>query len=189
MPSAQTSTTRPTCVLALDLATITGWALHRPGMQRPHFGTWKLKGSSRDIGARMESLRVKLNEHRATYGDFSHLVFEAQHVSAKMDIDVIACLLGLGGMAEWYAFKIGAKCFKVHIAQWRKHFLGRGSAFKDKGVPISAKELALRRCAEHGWHMSSADAAEACGILDYFLSLMEGYERPWRDAALMGSML
>lgn len=179
---------RPLNVLSLDLATNTGWALHKPGMSRPHFGAWRLPGRARDIGARMEALRLEFNAMRETYGDFSHMVFEAQHVSAKMDIDTIACLLALGGMTEWYAHRIGAKCLKVYIGQWRKHFLGTGGNFKDKGEKISAKELALRKCAEHGWHMSSSDAAEACGILDYFLSLIEGYERPWRDAALLGGL-
>lgn len=187
-PADPTLTTKPLRVLALDLATVTGWALHSPGMQRPHFGAWRLEGSVRDIGRRAEHLRQHMNELRTIYGDFSHMVFEAQHVSAKMDIDTVYCLMALGGMAEWFAFRVGAKCFKVHISQWRKHFLGRGSSFKDKGKPIDPKELALRKCAEHGWHMNSTDAAEACGILDYFLSLIEGYERPWRDAALLGGM-
>lgn len=181
-----TSTARPLCVLSLDLATVTGWALHRPGMQRPHFGSWHLPGDVRQIGRRAEALRKNLSDLRAIYGDFSHIVFEAQHVSNKMDIDTVYCLMALGGMTEWFAHRVGALCYKIHIASWRKHFLGRGSKFVEKGERISPKEVALRVCAEHGWHPDTPDAAEAAGILDYFLSLIDGYVRPWRDAALFG---
>lgn len=187
-------------MLALDLATNTGWALHKPGMERPHFGTWRLPGTARDVGVRLEALRLKLNELRQIYGDFSHVVFEAQHVPARrfnratgkmmggMDMDTLSCLIGLGAMVEWYSRRIWALCYKVPIGSWRKHFLGRGGSFTDRGQKISAKELAVRKCRDHGWFTDSHDAAEACGILDYFLTMIEGYDRPWRDLALLGGI-
>src|SRR3546814_13386099 len=56
--------------------------------------------------------------------------------------------------------------YKVHISEWRKHFLGRGGGFKkteDKKNYLPGhdpKELAIQRCAQYGWHTDIADAAE-----------------------------
>src|SRR3546814_16206710 len=81
--------------------------------------------------------------------------------------------------------------YKVHISEWRKHFLGRGGGFKkteDKKNYLPGhdpKELAIQRCAQYGWHTDIADAAEAVGILDFGLTMIPDYERPWRDALLM----
>jgi hypothetical protein len=174
--------------LALDLATTTGWALHQPGLERPFFGAIKLPGKPRDIGARMEALRVFLSDKHTIYQPTDY-IFEAQHVAAKMDIDTIAMLLGLGAMVEWFAHRAGARCLKVHISEWRKHFLGRGAGFKE----TSPKELAIRKCAEFGWHTDIADAAEACGILDFYMHLIaqadHDYQIPWRNKFFFGGLL
>lgn len=172
-------------VIALDLATTTGWALHTPGMERPFFGTVRLPGKAGDIGRRCEALRLFLADQHKMH-KLTHIVFEAQHVAAKMDIDTLCMLLALGGMAEWFAHRCGIRIFKSHISEWRKHFLGRGSGFKD----TSPKELAIRKCAEFGWYIDVHDAAEACGVLDHFLSMLPGDpQRPWRDANFMGAHL
>lgn len=188
-------------MLALDLATNTGWALHSPGMERPHFGAWRLPGTAREVGRRVEALRACIGGLREGYGELSHVVFEAQHVPGRkfnrvlgrmtggMDMNTLHCLIGLGAMTEWYAYRIGARCYKVNIGEWRKHFLGKGGNFVDRGQKISPKELAIRQCQQLGWFTDSEDAAEACGILDYFLTMIEGYQRPWRDAALFGGAL
>lgn len=173
--------------LALDLATTTGWAFHMPGMSDPHFGHFKLRGRPGQVGRQMNQLLEFIQETANTYGGINQIVFEAQHVAAKMNIDTIYMLICLGGTCELYAQWAGPQCqaWKVHISEWRKHFLGRGGHFMDKGQPIDAKELAIRRCADYGWHTNVADAAEACGILDYFLSLHPKYVRPWRDRILL----
>src|SRR3546814_9141638 len=74
------------------------------------------------------------------------------------------------------------------------YFLGRGGGFKkteDKKNYLPGhdpKELAIQRCAQYGWHTDIADAAEAVGILDFGLTMIPDYERPWRDALLMKTM-
>lgn len=171
--------------LALDLATTTGWAFHMPGMPNPHFGAFRLNGSPGQVGRKMDQLLGFMAETSDTYGGVDNIVFEAQHVAAKMNPDTVYMLFALAASVELFARWNGAKVWKAHIAEWRKHFLGRGSSFMDKGVKISAKELAIRRCADYGWHTDIADAAEACGVLDYFLSLHPKYVRPWRDRVLL----
>jgi hypothetical protein len=167
-------------VLALDLATVTGWALHKPDMQRPFFGAVKLLGSVGEVGKRADALERWLRgQHRLHR--FTHYVFEAQHVAAKMDIDTVYMLIALGGVVEKFAFQVGAHCYKVHISEWRKHFLGRGAGFGK----TNPKELAIQRCAQYGWYTDVHDAAEACGILDFFLTMIPAHPRPWRDAVFM----
>lgn len=185
-----------TCVVALDLATTTGWAWHRESMPRPFFGAFKLPGQPGEVGRPADALERWL---RQLYLDLkpsgapTHYFFEAQHISANINIDTVYRLICLGGVVEKFAFQTGAKVYKCHISEWRKHFIGRGSGFKrDKATKKylpgeDPKELAIQRCAEYGWHTDIADAAEACGILDFSLSLMgdDIHPRPWRDATLL----
>lgn len=140
----------------------------------------------------------------------THYFFEAQHIDMKTNIDTVYRLITLGGIVEKFAFQTMPKgqktpwVFKVHISQWRKHFIGRGAGFKrekiekvikgkTKLVPgkylpgEDPKELAIQRCGEYGWHTDIADAAEAVGILDYALTMIDGHPRPWRDELIMKS--
>lgn len=176
-------------VLALDIATTTGWALHHKGMERPFFGAFRLPGGTMAVGQQADALERWLRDMaiacRANGQPITHYFFEAQHLAAKVNIDTIYRLIALGGIVEKFAYQTNATtCLKVHISEWRRHFIGRGAAF-GKDDP---KQMAIARCAKYGWHMDVADAAEACGILDYALTLIPNYERPWRDKALMGGM-
>lgn len=190
-------------VLALDLATTTGWAWHAEGMPRPFFDAFRLPGDPKDIGQPADALEKFLREIFISTRDrglpITHWFFEAQHITPKINIDTAYRLMALGGIVEKFAWQVKPKdqrkawCYKVHISEWRKHFLGRGGGFKrgadGKYLPgHDPKELAIQRCGEFGWHTDIADAAEAIGILDYGLSMIDDYQRPWRDALLMKAM-
>jgi hypothetical protein len=188
-----------TSVLALDLATTTGWAWHLSGAPRPYFGSFKLPGEAQEVGRAADALERKLRKiftDTREAGRITHIVFEAQHIASKMNMDTVYKLIVLGGLVEKFAFQVGGiKIYKVQIQEWRKHFIGRGTGFKktaDKKRYLPGedpKELAVQRAASYGWHTDIADEAEACGILDYFISLMDIAEldhvRPWRDALLL----
>lgn len=177
-------------VLALDLATVTGWALHKPDMQRPFFGAIRMPGAPQENGRRLDTLERWLRDQYRMHR-FTHLVWESQHVAAQMDMTTVKLLLGLSAVAEKFAYQVGALSYEVHLSEWRKHFIGRGAGFKKtpdrkRYLPgHDPKELAIRQCARYGWHTDIADAAEACGILDYFLTMVPDHPRPWRDNALM----
>jgi len=191
-------------VIALDLATTTGWAVHRPGMPRPFFDAFVLGGGPGSIGQPCSELEAWLNEMWDAFepaGGISHFVFEAQHIADNMNPQNAYRLIGLGAIVEKFAYEKKALCYTCDIATWRKHFLGRGSGFKrekiwneKKGKFVKGpylpgedpKELAIQRCEQYGWHTDVHDAAEACGILDYMLSIIPDYHRPWRDRNLMG---
>lgn len=179
-----------TRVLALDLATVTGYALHVPGMERPFFGAIRMPGKPGENGRRFDTIERWLREKFILYR-FTHIVWESQHVAAQMDMNTVKLLLGLSSVCEKFAFQVGAQAFEVNLAEWRKHFIGRGAGFqktpdRKRYLPNhDPKELAIRQCAKYGWHTDIADAAEACGILDYFLTMVPDHPRPWRDNALL----
>jgi hypothetical protein len=178
---------RQATVLALDLATTTGWAWHRPGMSRPFFGAMRLPGDARETGKACDALERWLRDlfiALKPQGGISHIFYEAQHVGPKLNMDVLYKLIGLGATCEKFSFQTRGLVYRVNIAEWRKHFIGRGSGFRARGE--DQKELCIQRCAQYGWHTNVADAAEALGILDYSLTMIPGYVRPWRDNALMG---
>jgi hypothetical protein len=171
--------------LALDLATVTGWALHDVGMDKPHFGTLTLPYTPEEVGPPMAAIFNFLDEKHAIW-KFTDVVFEAQHMSAKMDMRVVYKLVAYGAAVELWCYDNGLRerCYQVHISTWRKHFLGVGNLKRDE-----AKIKCLAVCQRLGWNTVEADAAEAMGILDYFLSLNVAYERPWRDRMLAGGLV
>lgn len=194
-------------VLALDIATKTGWALHKPGMERPHFGVVPLPGKPGEIGVRMDALFRFLDDQHRMHG-LTDICMEAQHVPvaakpkfgkapppgeerrpiAQMNPDTLRMLLGLSALVEMYAVWIRARFFAAPISSWRKWFIGRGGQFRSTkpGVPdLDPKEMAIQRCQALGWFIEQPDAAEAAGILDFYLSRApEFFERPWRDRDL-----
>lgn len=188
-------------VLALDLATTTGWAAHSTGMGRPFFGSLDLSGPAGEVGEPALALwNFLLDQH--SMHNFTHVVYEAQHVAVtapkkgeprrQINIDTVNKLVALAGTVEMFTAACrrangpGSRLpatFKAHIGTWRKHFIGHGSLSK-----AIAKQRCIAACEEFGWDTFDHNAAEACGILDYFMTLLPGPDcRPWRDANFMVS--
>lgn len=187
-------------VVGLDLATVTGAAWHHPSMPRPFFEAFRLPGEARDIGKRCDYLERWLRDKYIQFkplGGISHFFVEEQHLGQVSDGKgrpkrtvnpaTIKLLAGLSATTQKFAYQVGAHCYEVGISEWRKHFLGIGAGFKARGE--DPKEMCIQRAAEYGWHTDVADAAEALGILDFSLTLIPDYDRPWRDKALMGGRL
>lgn len=199
-----------TGVLALDIATQMGWAFHKPGMERPHFGTLNLRGDPGKVGVPIKVLHEFLTDRHTMYGGITDFVFEAQHIgafgkkkkdvecphcgtavavttTAQIDINVVRKLISLGGHVEWFAEEVDARCFAVHIGTHRKHFCGRGNLNRE-----AAKMAAMDECRRLGLDPPDDNAAEAMGILDYYLSILKPagkpYHRPWRDTGLFAPL-
>ena len=151
-------------VLALDLATTTGWASGRPEGP-PEFGSVKFTGSRAQA---YRQLRTWLD---ATWNvrDFQPdlIVYESPAVpsimSGKTNIDTIKRLMGLAEhLEEWAEDKIELR--EASVSQVRAHFLGRNMKSKE------AKPLTIQRCHERGWRVSGEDEADACALWDYQVS-------------------
>lgn len=170
-------------ILALDLATKTGWALLDPRTpDRPFLGTVDCSGPPGEIGRAAEALRVFLADRHAMHGGLVHVVYEAQHIAGRVNANTAERLYGLATMAEWFAFKVNAECYKLHIGTWRKHAFGTGHMKR-----AEAKDRAMLECRALGFDPMNDNEAEAFFILDCFIAKRnkEGGNtpQPWRDNA------
>jgi hypothetical protein len=169
-----------TTALALDLSVkSTGFALWSPGQAKPACGTWELAPSI-DWAARAF---VRLHKNMMDVQRVSPIdviVFEEaippHRLHGMTNADTIAAAAGLASHAMSFAEALGIRWRPIGIAAWRRHFIGkmpRGTKTPD------LKAMAMRRCRELGFDAIKHDAAEACGLLDYQLS-MDGITPPWR---------
>lgn len=168
-------------ILALDIATTTGWALlDDSAPDRPYLGTVRFPSDPGEIGRAAENLRQFLSDRHVMHGGITDLVFEAQHVAGRMDMNVLCRLLGLAAIAEWFAFRVNAKCYKIPIGSWRKHAFGTGHMKR-----AVAKERAMTECRAFGFDPTNDNEAEAFFVLDYYIALRNAHgakiPQPWRD--------
>ena len=78
------------------------------------------------------------------------------------------------GAIELACHDRGVRCREATMDDWRQHFVGFCRAPKSLSPNERRKHLknaALDACAARGWNVETDDEAEACGILDYVLSL------------------
>jgi hypothetical protein len=151
-------------VLALDLATVTGFAWGKPGAV-PKFGSIRLSkpGTSRALTYR--NFRIWLEDIwnvRDKQPDL--IVFESPAVpsimSGKTNIDTIKLLLGLSEhLEEWCYGKFELR--EASVSQVRSHFIGSNKK------AILAKPKTMARCKELGWDVVTYDEADACALWDY----------------------
>lgn len=176
-------------ILALDIATTTGWALlDKRAPDRPYLGSIRFPSDPQQIGRAAESMRQFLEERHKMHGGLTDIIFEAQHVGGKIDINVIQRLIGLGAIVEWVAHCIGARCYVVHIGTWRKHAFGTGRLTRQE-----AKTRAMEECRRLGFDPQNDNEAEALLILDYYLHLKAQADKsvrlPWREASFFTNEL
>lgn len=183
--------------LALDLSkSSTGWAMWQPGWDAPRFGTWKLGSEFTSTGKTFVNVHRKLNELLQVAGEFETVTYEeplllgpsAGHTSKEIQI----LLIGLMTHVESYcaAKRIG-RCQGVDNGAWRATFLEgvkvpKGLKRGERSKTL--KSLCIERCRQFGWNPSNDNEADALGILEYWLHLLQ-IDRPWRDRALFGGKL
>jgi hypothetical protein len=176
-------------VLALDLSvSSTGFAWWKEGQARPVCGTWELAGGIKYAA----KAYVRLHRHLRDVNDLlpiDEIVFEdplpPHSVHGHTSIDVIKASAGLAAHVLSFAEAMGIRCQAVHQATWRRHFVGvipRGTKTPD------LKHMAMTRCRELGFDVQKHDAAEACGLLDYQISVA-GIIAPWRQGVLERRLL
>jgi len=161
-------------ILALDIATVTGWAWGRPGT-KPECGSYKFAATG--------------SSHAAIFaGCFDWLV--AVTKAQRPDVIVIEDLLpfgakrgrtnkstgdllgGLHGIVRMVAFKRAIFDFHaVSANDVRGHFIDARGYKRDQ-----AKRYVLRKCHALGWLNGNArdeDAADACAIWSYWCAQVE----------------
>jgi len=155
-------------VLALDLATTTGYAFGKP-RSTPKFGHMRiaLKGWSRARAYR---------ELRSWLGDFVHynkidlIVYESPAIPMQMGgrttIETVRLLIGLAENLEEWAEGL-CELREASVSQVRSHFIGRN--FKS----AIAKPMTMEKCRALGWMCESHDESDACALWDYQCSWLD----------------
>ncbi len=151
-------------VLALDLATTTGWAFGAPG-STPQVGHLRFSKSGSPRASTYRGFRNWLEERwnvRDQQPDL--IVYESPAVpsimAGKTNIDTIKLLVGLGEhLEEWCHNKIELR--EARVADVRVHFIGSNmkSAF--------AKQKTFEQCKMLGWPVENFDQADAAALWDY----------------------
>jgi len=154
-------------VLALDIATVTGWAVGAPG-EVPEFGSVRFgkKGASRAETYR--AFRTWLEDKWNVRGAQPEMIiYESPLVpsfaAGKTNIDTLRLLSGLcENLEEWSLGK-----FELHeatVSKVRVFFIGGN--YKSR----IAKPLVLERCNAIGWPCTTTDESDACALLAFQLA-------------------
>lgn len=168
-------------VLALDLASTTGWALWQPGWPAPIWGEWELPqlypGDDGTMGA---GLWTRLDKLDADH-DIAAAVFEATQMQKKSG-RAFRVLNGLAFLAEtWWrtTHGTGSHATELQTSTVDAHFgstRGQGSNVRKTSV--------MRICAEMGWDVKGQhNAADALAVLSCQLALW-GIQVPWNMTPL-----
>ena len=157
-------------ILALDLATVTGFAFGKPG-ERPRSG--QVRFGSKDGSGRARCYR----EYREWLGDmmkgarFDLVVFESPSMNVmhvgKTNIETLKKLVGFTEHTEEFFYDTTVDLREANIASVRQFFLGSVRYKREE-----AKRLTIEKCREYGWDVEGDNAADACALWAYQVSCL-----------------
>lgn len=153
-------------ILAIDQATVTGWAWSEPG-GAPEWGHKQLGGEGADDGKVGAAMSVLL-EARIAHFKPDWIVYEAPYVPRPspnaavppINPQTLRRLLGLAFLIDTIADQHGIGCREVTTAAFTRYFVGRGK-FPSREAK---KRATVERCKLLGWKATS-DEADALALL------------------------
>jgi hypothetical protein len=155
-------------VLALDLASVSGWAMGEPG-GTPLHGSIKFGGTSSHEATFTKAFRWMtdmMQEHKPTL-----VVWEAPLAgfkSGKTTNDVTTVLFGLPAVIGTVAYQCGVYDIrKADTAAIRHHFIGCNPK------RAKAKPMVVRQCFAMGWEVADDNEADALATWSYMCSLID----------------
>lgn len=141
-------------ILALDLATATGFAVARPGSNDLHFGTHRLPSTGKDVGAFAIAfdgwLSLMMAEHAPEI-----VVYEQPSIFSKTTPDTIIKLSGLAYHTELICKREGARVYMANPSKLKKFFTGHGKAKKPEMMAVARR---------YGWAVRDDNQADACAV-------------------------
>lgn len=161
-------TPAPGSVLALDMATVTGWAYACPATPRPSHGIYTLPAPGISIGSHFGAFTDALSDLLTTHQP-ERIVMEAAMMGGSGQAITIEAALGRTAIVHLLGYRYEIKVDKVASSTVRKAIHGRGNMKSEE-----AKPLALEWCRACGLFPASHDAAEAILTLGWALGA------PWR---------
>ena len=153
-------------ILALDIATKTGWATNNPVAQSGmvDFTIGKAGQKMTDAKRALRLLKFKhwLTEFLTMHTKFDLIIYEQQHhrgrAATEVAIGLISEVIKLAGI-------VGARIESVHSGTLKKFATGHGKA--EKAQMIAAAE-------GFGWKPVDDNEADACLILEYAMKELKG---------------
>ncbi len=141
-------------VLALDLATKTGFAIRNAG-GFVHSGTFDARGKAKDPpGVRWSNFRRFLVDMKQANPDLVEIHYE--HVHRHIGTDAAHCYGALQALVELFAFNHQIELHAIGVGTWKKRFTGNGAAKKDDVIAV---------CRQLGFKPIDDNEADALGIL------------------------
>ena len=151
-------------ILALDLATVTGFAVGTPG-SNPQCGHIRFSKPGSTRAQTYRAYRQWLDESWGKRDEIPDLIcYESPaipaHMGGRTNIETTRLLFGLAEhLEEWCYGKTELR--EATVAQVRAHFIGSNMKAS------IAKPLTLERCRDYGWECANTDEADAAALWDY----------------------
>lgn len=146
-------------ILALDIATKTGWAVGAPDGD-PQHGVIKLPYPGENIGRPMKFFMDWLGDFISVNG-VGHVVFEAPFSQKKKVIDARK-LICLAGVVELVCEIKGITCGEIDIQTNKSFFTGKRYAKKHEMIAM---------CRLYGWHPEDDNDADALALWCYSVNI------------------
>jgi len=149
-------------VLALDLASETGFAIGEPG-QLPRIGSLRFAAAGAThpaiYSAAMSWIARTIREE-AIVRVVVETPLNPNFKTGFTNIGTIRLLMGLAAVMEGAAHKLGVwHIEEIAVMTWRKHVLGKGNI---KGP--AAKKMVLRLCRDLGMEPRNNNESDAAGL-------------------------
>jgi hypothetical protein len=154
-------------ILALDLATRTGWAVGRPS-DKPKSGSVKFGNSDSSTGARCRAYHQWLGDMIAVHGIELVVMEKPQPPSFHVGATTLATMRYLIGMVE----HTEEFCYdrvelrEASVSDIRNHFIGGNPRGKDGKAQVQSK------CTQLGWQWDDDNAADALAAWQYMSSIL-----------------
>lgn len=148
-------------ILALDLATRSGWACGDAG-ETPQHGTFTLPSTGDDVGRFLFEFMRWLKGLIATH-EPREIVFEAPILPRETNIATLRKLYSLAGVTEVMALDAGIPCSEISAGEVRRAFLGQH--YPRKAQRDEIKRAVIAGCRMHGWNPRDDNDADALATL------------------------
>jgi hypothetical protein len=155
----------PEIVMALDLATTTGWAVG-PAGGKPVYGSQRLGSPGATSGEVFAAFLGWLVDAIQVHGP-RVIVYEAplppSHMRGKTNVNTARRLMGLPAIAEAVAYRMRVPVIlEATVSDVRQHFIGK------RTLPGAEGKLAVKlRCQMLGYSPPDDNASDALALWDY----------------------
>lgn len=178
-------------VLAIDPATLTGWACWQTGKPKPRAGTWEL--AKIDVDDKKGALMGKwIDQFINRASDFcqvnqvTDIVVESPYVpvyNGGVNIDSVAVNVTLVKICHLVAYRAGARIHEAMRPHVLYHFIRQKG-----GERKFLKQSVLLRCQQRGWNVTDDNMGDALATLDYWLYKNDAEAVPWDCSPIAGPL-